>query len=90
MTLPVSDQLVESTNASMQSALPVSNGVDDERPPQCPSCHKRLVILATHSVREQTGEYMRQQLWGCPKGHATAVRRGGSFSQVELLGELAG
>ncbi len=90
MTLPVSDQLVESTTPSIQSSLPGSTPVDDERPPQCPSCNKRLVILATHSVREQSGEYARQQLWGCPKGHATAVRRGGSFSPVELLGELAG
>ena len=64
--------------------------VDDERPPACPSCNKRLVILATHSVRDESGANIRQQLWGCPKGHATATRRNGAFSPVTLLSELVG
>ncbi len=64
--------------------------VDDERPPACPSCNKRLVILATHSVRDNTGAMVRQQLWGCPKGHSTATRRAGVFSAVSVMADLAG
>jgi uncharacterized Fe-S cluster-containing protein len=63
---------------------------EDERPPLCPTCNKRLVILATQSARAESGEYIRQQLWGCPRGHATAVRRHGSFLPVEILAELVG
>jgi hypothetical protein len=63
---------------------------DDERPPACPTCNKRLVILATHSIRDEHGAYVRQQLWGCPRGHATAHRRAGIFGPVTLLGELVG
>jgi hypothetical protein len=67
-----------------------SSAQDDERPPTCPKCSKRLVILATHSVRDEHGTAVRQQLWGCPKGHATATRRAGAFSPVEMLSELVG
>jgi hypothetical protein len=56
----------------------------------CPQCNKRLVILATHSVRDEHGASVRQQLWGCPKGHSTAIRRAGVFSAVETLNELVG
>ncbi|HQY30058.1 MAG TPA: hypothetical protein PK691_02170 [Thermomicrobiales bacterium] len=82
----MSDVTMEPTS-EMHSGLATTSYVEDERPPLCPVCHKRLVILATHSVHDNGG-YVRQQLWGCPKGHATAVRKAGSFSPVELLGEL--
>jgi hypothetical protein len=89
MPLPVSDLIVESSTDT-QAGLTVPPVVEDERPPQCPSCNKRLVILATHSVRDGSGAFVRQQLWGCPKGHATATRRAGVFSAVTMLGELVG
>jgi hypothetical protein len=63
---------------------------EEERPPLCPKCNKRLVILASQSARDENGGYVRQQLWGCPRGHATAVRRGGTFQPVEVLSELVG
>ena len=84
----MSDCIVEShpdPQAGLSSPI-----LEDERPPQCPTCNKRLVILATHSVRDCPSGFTRQQLWGCPKGHATAVRRNGTFSQISLLGELVG
>jgi hypothetical protein len=56
----------------------------------CPECNKRLVILATQSARDERGAPIRQQLWGCPKGHATATRRAGVFTPVELLSKLVG
>jgi hypothetical protein len=65
-------------------------GAEEERPPLCPKCNKRLVILASQSARDENGGYIRQQLWGCPRGHATAVRRGGSFLPIEVLAELVG
>jgi len=58
---------------------------EDERPPLCPVCQKRLVILATQHVRAAGGERVRRQLWGCPRGHATAYRTAGRFSAIELL-----
>lgn len=58
---------------------------DDDRPPFCPTCHSRLVILSTHIDRTATGERNRYQLWGCPRGHATSRRMHGSFSAVEIL-----
>lgn len=62
-----------------------SSVVDDETPPKCPSCHRRLVMLAMHWAKDERGASMRRQLWGCPRGHATAYRARGRFSQVELL-----
>jgi hypothetical protein len=63
--------------------------VDEERPPSCPSCNRRLVILATHWHRDDSGKSFRKQLWGCPRGHATASRIGGSFTPIEALPDLA-
>jgi hypothetical protein len=85
--LPVSDVTLEPSS----EILPMSAGstaLEDERPPSCPSCNKRLVILATHSVRDGQGMLIRQQLWGCPKGHCSATRRAGAFSPVMMLGDL--
>lgn len=62
---------------------------DEERPPSCPSCNRRLVILATHWHRDELGRSIRRQLWGCPRGHATAYRQGGIFSAVELMPDVA-
>ena len=63
---------------------------DEERPPSCRSCHRRLVILATHWARDNSGQSVRRQLWGCPIGHSTAYRTGGTFTPVELLPDVAG
>ena len=63
---------------------------DEERPPSCPSCNRRLVILATHWSRDDEGRSVRRQLWGCPRGHATAYRNGGIFSPIELMPSLIG
>ena len=62
--------------------------VEEERPPVCPRCHKRLVILTTQWTRDATGHSLRRQLWGCPRGHATAFRTNGSFSPIELLPDV--
>jgi hypothetical protein len=59
--------------------------VEDDRPPVCPRCQKRLVILATHAAFDDLGRPTRRQLWGCPRGHATVYRTGGSFGSIELL-----
>jgi hypothetical protein len=85
----VNDQLEEPTSAFTETTAPLA-GAEDERPPLCPRCNKRLVILSTQSTRDETGRGIRQQLWGCPRGHATATRRGGAFSAVSLLVELVG
>jgi hypothetical protein len=61
---------------------------EDETPPKCPSCHRRLVMLAMHWVRDDQGASVRRQLWGCPRGHATAHRVRGRFSKLELLETL--
>lgn len=59
--------------------------VDADRPPHCPVCNKRLVILTSSSYRDAAGAYVRRQLWGCPRGHATATYQGGTFGPMELL-----
>ena len=63
---------------------------DEERPPSCPSCNRRLVILATHWIRDDDGRSARRQLWGCPRGHATAYRNAGVFSAIELMQNVIG
>ena len=67
-----------------------SHTTDDERPPSCPSCNRRLVILATHMGRGDDGRSIRRQLWGCPRGHATAYRNGGLFTPIEVMPDVAG
>jgi hypothetical protein len=62
--------------------------VDEERPPSCPSCNRRLVILATHWNRDESGRSVRRQLWGCPRGHSTAYRSGGVFSPIEIMPDV--
>jgi hypothetical protein len=59
--------------------------IEDDRPPVCPRCQKRLVILATHDGLDGTGQPQRRQLWGCPRGHATVYRIGGHFGGIEVL-----
>lgn len=63
-------------------------GDDDDRAPTCPICQKRFVILATHSGRDATGAPIRRQLWGCPRGHATAYRTAGTFEPLEVYEEV--
>jgi hypothetical protein len=87
--LPVSDLSADPPSTNVQPTAPLA-GQDDERPPLCPRCNKRLVILATQPARDDSGGYIRQQLWGCPRGHATAIRRAGIFQPVTLLAELVG
>lgn len=62
--------------------------VEEERPPVCPRCHKRLVILSTQWSRDRSGKSLRRQLWGCPRGHATSLRANGTFSAIELLPDV--
>jgi hypothetical protein len=83
----VSD-VFEDPATAFQSHSQMLAAAEDERPPLCPKCSKRLVILATQSARDEAGAFIRQQLWGCPRGHSTAVRRAGAFSPVTILSEL--
>ncbi len=62
---------------------------EDDRPPVCPRCQKRLVILATHHDLDSHGKRVRRQLWGCPRGHATVYRTGGSFGGMEVLPDVS-
>jgi hypothetical protein len=64
--------------------------VEDERPPICPRCHKRLVILSTQWTRDAAGASIRRQLWGCPRGHAMTFRVNGSFGPIEVLPDIVG
>lgn len=90
---PVSDVLiVDPRHFGPEQPAPVegvdANPVEEERPPICPRCHKRLVILTTQWTRDAAGSSLRRQLWGCPRGHATAFRSKGSFSPIELLPDV--
>ena len=71
---------------------PLDPGVPSEpeadRPPVCPVCHKRLVILASRSGRDPSGAFVRRQLWGCPRGHATADYVDGTFGPIEILPDV--
>ena len=62
--------------------------MEEDRPPVCPRCGKRLAILTSQSVRRQDGGLTRRQLWGCPWGHATAMRVDGVFGPVESLPDV--
>ncbi len=88
---PVSDTAlaIELAPHSLVDAPAAAPVVEEERPPSCPSCHRRLVILATHFIGDGNGGRKRRQLWGCPRGHATAYRLGGSFSPIELMPDVA-
>lgn len=61
---------------------------DDDRPPYCPTCHRRLVILTTQVAMAADGTAYRYQLWGCPRGHSTSRRVAGSFQGVQVLPDL--
>jgi hypothetical protein len=47
------------------------------------------VILATHAAMDSAGRPLRRQLWGCPRGHATVYRTGGSFGGIEVLPDVS-
>jgi hypothetical protein len=46
------------------------------------------VILTSQWFRTATGVSVRRQLWGCPRGHATAYRANGTFDTIEHLQDL--
>ena len=85
----MSDAVYDLTPATPNIAAPPPPAQDDERPPACPSCNRRLVILATHWTRDDGGQQVRRQLWGCPRGHATAHRVRGAFTPIELLEDVS-
>ena len=60
---------------------------EEDRPPRCPTCSRRLVILATQPWRDERGVPVRRQLWGCPYGHATAYRVHGAFGPIDVYSE---
>jgi hypothetical protein len=62
--------------------------IDDDRPPACPRCNRRFVILTSQWFRTAAGVSVRRQLWGCPRGHATAYRANGAFGSIEHLQDL--
>ncbi|GIW03471.1 MAG: hypothetical protein KatS3mg059_0091 [Thermomicrobiales bacterium] len=55
---------------------------EEDRPPACPRCHKRLVILSSQWGRTPSGVTVRRQFWGCPRGHASVYRTNGVFGPV--------
>jgi hypothetical protein len=71
-----------------QPGRPDPSSSEDDRPPACPVCNKKFVILATHPGRDAAGRPIRKQLWGCPRGHATTYRVGGVFEAIEVLEDL--
>lgn len=81
------DPLLQSLPESTPLPPRRSTRTDDDRPPYCPTCHRRLVILTTHidRISGDSSQRRRYQLWGCPRGHATSRRVMGSFSPVEVL-----
>lgn len=92
---PVSDALlIEPKQFDVDLPVPVEVDdvapVEEERPPVCPRCHKRLVILSTQWLRGRDGKSTRRQLWGCPRGHATAHRANGVFTPIEMLPDVVG
>lgn len=56
--------------------------------PVCPGCQRRLVMIAVRSGRDAAGASVRYQLWGCPRGHATAVYADGVFGPIDLLPDV--
>lgn len=58
---------------------------EDDRPPTCPVCARRLAIIGMRSGRDEAGSRVRRQLWGCPSGHATTFRTAGVFGPFDIL-----
>ena len=85
----MSDTVYDQLTATPSLTVPPLPTHDDERPPACPSCNRRLVILATHWAHDEAGKPLRRQLWGCPRGHATAYRVRGVFTAIELLEDVS-
>jgi hypothetical protein len=91
----VTTSLVGLTESQIEGGLSQTAGrshathgfADADRPPACPVCQRRLVILTSRSWRNGNGAYSRRQLWGCPRGHATAEYADGMFGEVDLLPE---
>lgn len=84
----MSDALHDMTTTSSMPPAP-HVVTDDERPPACPSCNRRLVILATHWANDESGTPVRRQMWGCPRGHATSYRIRGAFTPIQLLDDVS-
>ena len=75
-------------NAAGEGMIPSRIEPEEDCPPRCPACTRRLVILATQAWRDEHGVPARRQLWGCPFGHATVYRVRGAFGPVEVLEEI--
>ena len=58
---------------------------EDDRPPVCPVCTRRLAIIGMRAGRDADGGRVRRQLWGCPTGHATTFRTAGVFGPFDIL-----
>jgi hypothetical protein len=86
-TLAVQES-VSPQSAIEQIANSSSIRVEDDRPPACPRCQRRFVILSSQWYRTASGTSIRRQLWGCPRGHAIAYRSGGAFDGIEPLQDL--
>ena len=86
----MSDALLDATSSPTPPITALPAPPEDERPPMCPACNRRLVILAMHRARDERGEQIRRQMWGCPRGHATAYRTQGVFSSITMLADLTG
>ena len=68
-------------------ALSLASGAapNADRPPVCPVCQRRFVILASRFRSVASSVTIRLQLWGCPRGHATADYAAGAFEPIEIL-----
>jgi len=46
------------------------------------------VIITSRSARDDTGVYIRRQLWGCPRGHALVDYSDGAWGPIDVLPEV--
>lgn len=86
-TLPVSVRGIDRRRQAQQRSS-VEPLPEEDRPPACPRCHKRLVILSSHWSRTPAGTTIRRQFWGCPRGHAAAYRTNGVFGPVHEYSDI--
>lgn len=76
------------TRSPLPASCPESPEGDDDRPPLCPVCQRRFVIIAMRPGRNAAGKRIRRQVWGCPFAHATTYRSGGVFEPIEVYAGL--
>jgi len=82
-TEPIEATEIDEARMPVQRS-PQEGSPEDDRAPNCPRCHKRLVILSTHWWRAPSGASIRRQFWGCPRGHSSAYRMNGIFGPIEV------